>query len=985
MKLTRTFLPFLAVLFALSTLTFAVQPDRIAGTIGSGQMVSLGRGVHPQAQAKYDQGAVDPSFRLGYVTLLTMPTASQKKAISRLAAEQQNPKSPNYHKWLTPEQYADRFGLSKNDVQKITAWLKSQGLTVEKTARGRNYMVFSGTAAQIQSALQTEIHRYNVKGEMHYANTTAPKVPAALSGITAGFRGLHDFRPRPMGIHRSPGVHPFYNSSLFGDLIAPGDVKTIYGIDVLYAQGIDGTGQKIAVAGQTDVFLSDLADFRSGFGLSAINCTTGGSGLITACDTSNFKYVLLGTDPGVASPGNLGEADLDIEWAGATARNAQIIYVNGQTASGAFDAYYDAIDNNRAPVISLSYGTCEFLDTFFGFTDADEAELTQGNLQGITIVNSSGDTGAAECDFGGVFADNGLAVAYPASSAQVTGVGGTLLPYPQSYTNTFFGSTNGTDGGTALSYVPETAWNDDTEVANFCLLTGSPFCSGANNGVEDIVDAESAQNVIGMSASGGGISNCTTMDINSSCTGGFPRPSWQAGLVVPGRSENVRFSPDVSLMASPNFPGYIFCTQLSELGGGSGSACAPGGASGIVNGISNLSIVGGTSVSAPVFAGIVALLNQYLGASGLGNINPTLYALAADPTNGAFHPVIVGTNKMYCDPGTPSGQPASIVCPAAVPPAGHGIFGFDAANHDAATSYNLVTGLGSVDAGNLAIAWAATLSGFSLTANPNAANVIAGHSVDSSITLTPQNGFNSAVTYTCTGTGVTCTFNPSGATTTTPVVATLLTTPSMATGLTTVTVKGTAGAVSSTTTVDLTVAATDQSFTLGPSDASITVAQGASGSASLTMTPSNGFNAALTYTCVKPATLTEATCTVSPAGATTTNPVTVNVTTTAAHGQLHPPLGRGRQIWYAALLPGLLGILFAAGSKRTPRGLRMLSMIVVLGLSTMWLGACGGGNGGGGGNPDPGTPKGNYTLTINATTGGTNPVTGTTTVALTVN
>ena len=116
------------------------------------------------------------------------------KALTQLVAEQQDRRSPNYRKWLTPEQWADRFGLSHGDIQKLTAWLKSQGFTVLNVARGRNWITFSGTAAQVQSAFGTEIHRYNVGGEMHVANASAPKIPAALSGIVAGLRGLDDFR-----------------------------------------------------------------------------------------------------------------------------------------------------------------------------------------------------------------------------------------------------------------------------------------------------------------------------------------------------------------------------------------------------------------------------------------------------------------------------------------------------------------------------------------------------------------------------------------------------------------------------------------------------------------------------------------------------------------------------------------------------------------------------------------------------------------------
>src|SRR5271167_1556747 len=403
------------------SLSYATVADRISGTLTSGQTVTLKGNVHRGVLPQFDQGPVDPAMHLGTMTLLTVPTANQQKALKQLLAEQQDPKSANFHKWLTPEQYGDRFGLSQNDVQQIAAWLKSQGFSGVSRARGRNWVSFTGNAAQVQSAFGTEIHRYNLNGELHYANATAPSIPAALSGVVTGIRGLHDFRPRPMGIKRAD---PNYYSSVFSaQFLAPGDIATIYDINALFTAGIDGTGQKLAVMGQTDIYLADIADFRSGFGLSAISCTTNTSGVITACSDPHLQYGLDGTDPGLSATGDISEADLDLEWAGAVARGAQLIFVN---STDTFTSFYYAIDHNLAPVISLSYGVCEFGDntvlTSAGQPAADEIELMKANTQGITFVNSSGDSGAAECDPNpptdpkGESATGGWAVSYPASS-----------------------------------------------------------------------------------------------------------------------------------------------------------------------------------------------------------------------------------------------------------------------------------------------------------------------------------------------------------------------------------------------------------------------------------------------------------------------------------------------------------------------------------------------------------------------------------------
>lgn len=967
MQIVKWLCPSLLIAVFSSSLGYAAVADRITGPLTSGQSVPLAGNVHHKALPQYDQGPVDPAMRLGTITLMTLPTAGQQKALRELLAEQQDRKSPNYHKWLTPEQYADRFGLSRHDAQQIASWLKAQGFGMVQVARGRNWVSFTGTAAQVQSAFGTEIHRYNVDGELHYANATAPAIPAALAGVVTAFRGMDDFRPRPRGIRRA---RPYYYSSTLGDLVAPGDIATIYDINALYTAGIDGTGQKLAVMGQTDIYLSDITDFRTGFGFSSISCTTNSSGVITACSDPHLQYVLDGADPGLSTTGDISEADLDLEWAGAIARNAQLIYVN---SSDSFTSYYYAIDNTLAPVISLSYGVCEFGDNLLS---SDETELLKANSEGITFVNSTGDTGAAECDnpttsTPGNLAVNGIAVSYPASSPEVTGAGGTGTPLADLDNSTYWGTSNGTDGGSALSYIPEQAWNDDLEFYQFCQSnSGNPFCSTGNGTGTAITSEATAQNAIGISSSGGGASNCATQNSTfTQCVSGFQQPAWQT-VTISGQA-SARFSPDVSFVASPNFPGYIFCTELSELGDtGTGSACAPGGSAGITNalGLSTPSIIGGTSVAAPVFAGMVTLLNQYLAgpsSPGLGNVNPTLYSLAATPANGAFHAVTTGDNLVSCQPNTPSTQPVALQCPST------GVLGFSASNYDATNGYNLVTGLGSVDANKLAAAWAATRASSSAALVPSTTQTYQSASVKLTATVTPS---------TATGNVV---FN--NGSTRLGIVAlsggtAVLTTSALPVATNSITATyGGSGTVANSTSPAATVTVVP-AFTLAPSAASYQVAQGGSVTANVTVTPAGGFSGGLQFSCSDPA--SESTCT-GPTSATTQTTVSFTITARAPVAELRPPLDRGMRIFYAALLPGLLGILFTAGSgKRSLGGMRLLGLIVALGFSTLWLSSCGGS--GNSSNTDPGTPPGTYTMTVNATTGGANAATGQTTFKLVV-
>jgi subtilase family serine protease len=1019
-QICKLLLPILA-----SPLCFAAQANRIAGPIDSSRMVVLSGQVHHNAQPQYDLGQVSGDFQLPQVTLLTSPSPAQQSALKTFLAEQQDRKSPNFHKWLTPEQYADQFGLSPADIKKISAWLQSQGLTVLQVARGRNWLVFSGTAAQIENAFNTEIHRYNVNGNLHYANKTAPSIPAALSGIAAGFHGLDDFRLRPYFVRKGKRLHPNYYDSEFQipDFLAPGDIATIYDIQSLYNSAIDGTGQSMVIVGQTDVYLADLNAFRTGFGLTTISCTPDSSGVITAsCNTSNFVYILDGADPGVASPaqGDLTEADLDLEWSAATARGAKIIYVNSTDVQ---TSYYYAIDQDFAPVISMSYGNCEFFD---GTLASDEAELQEANSYGITFMNSSGDTGAANCDPGPETpTDNiavyGLAVSYPAASPEVTAVGGTAISYPSGFSSTYWLTTNGTlpNGGTAQNPpLPETAWNDDVELGEAYSSAGTPL---------------QVQESYAIVSSGGGVSNCSTQS-GGVCQSGFAQPSWQT-VTVPSQAAG-RFLPDVSLLASPNFPGYVYCTPVEELSSTNPydtettSSCGTGTANDIataVNGICNgacngsntvvqPSIVGGTSASSPIFAGIVTLMNQYLGGVGQGNINPMLYTLAAHTSNGAFHQVTTGENLVYCEGGTPSGQPAGLQCPGAVNTID--TIGYQASNADSTNGYNLVTGLGSVDAHALAVAWAAAdAPDFQLmNGGLSPASVSAGSQTSTTITIEPVAGSTSTVvnfsTNSCTGlpAGASCSFNPSSVTfnnpscspTTTPCPTTTLTIstiPNMAIPSTPPTITIIPVASPNTTTgVTLNVTATTESFTLAATNgttfpviaggtAQIQIAVSSASSPSFLVGSGTGATTAipLTYTCAGSPNLgtAEISC-AAPSNGQPTNAtaVTVTLTTTGRTTQLHRPFS-GSRLVYALLFPSLFGIVFAVGSRK--RTVRLLSLIVVLGFCTVGLNSCGGGgNSGGTGGSNPGTPAGTYTVTVNATTGGASPLTSSTQVTLNV-
>jgi uncharacterized protein (TIGR03437 family) len=600
------------LLFALASLQLvparlpAAQRNRITGPIDNRQRASLKGHIHPKATPENDRGRVDPSLTLPYVTMMLKPSSAQQADLDQLLAQQQDPSSPNYHQWLTPEQYADRFGVSQADLNQIVQWLGQQNLGVAAVARGRNWVAFSGSALNVETAFGTEIHHYQVDGEVHFANATEPSIPAAFDGVVSEIHGLNDFRLRPAARQARQvfpnSAQPNYNSSKGSSHnLAPDDVATIYNIQPLFNSGIDGSGQKVVVVGQTRINLSDIQQFRSYFNLSA--------------NDPQIVQVPNTTDPGIVK-GDLAEADLDLELSGAVARNATIIYVYSNDVE--VSAQY-AVDQNLAPVLSMSYGLCEPL-TATSDAQAQQALARQANAQGITWIAASGDSGGADCVGSSTRTGLGPAVDMPASLPEVTGIGGTTF---QEGSGNYWNSTNSANHASALSYIPETAWNDS-------VLDGAP------------------------SASGGGASVY------------FSKPSWQTGVGVP--NDGARDVPDVALSGSADHDSYLFYTGGS-LGG-----------------------VGGTSVGAPSFAGMVALLNQYLiskgsqASAGLGNINPQLYTLAQTLPN-VFHDITTGDNMVNPCP------PRSRQCTAT------------AVGFTAGTGYDQVTGLGSVNTYNLVTSW----------------------------------------------------------------------------------------------------------------------------------------------------------------------------------------------------------------------------------------------------------------------------------------
>jgi subtilase family serine protease len=564
-----------------------VEPHaRITRKINDVDRVKLVGNRLAELDSSTDKGAVDGNLLLKNMMLVLSSSPEQLAALELYSKAQQTPGATEYHRWLTPQEFASHFGVASQDLSVIRNYLISHGFSIDEIQAGRRSLTFSGTVAQVKKVFHTEIHHYEWKGEQHIANNSDPQIPAALSGVVRGVINLHDFHSRArrpdsrintMPISGNPlpggiGSPPIPDWSLYGShYLTPGDYGVIYDINPLYNSSVNGNGISIAILGRSNITVSDVASFQSFSGLP-----------------SNPPQIINGGANGSVLPGLINgdqfESSLDVEWAGGIAPNAKVTFITSDSTLNAdgigLSALY-AVNNNIGDVISLSYGLCEnLLGT--AQVSAWGSLWQQAQTQGQTVLVSSGDSGVAGCDIASsVTAAPGAGVNGLCSSPYSTCVGGTQFNDTVNPSSYWLSANPGGGTVTALGYIPENVWNESGTVAGGSALW----------------------------ASGGGKS------IN------WAKPSWQ---ISPGVPAGKRVVPDVSLSASKH-DGYIVYMNGQQF------------------------VAGGTSAATPSMAGIVALLDQHnLGRQG--NINPILYGLYQRQANGGsyayFHPTLSGNNSV---------------------------------------------------------------------------------------------------------------------------------------------------------------------------------------------------------------------------------------------------------------------------------------------------------------------------------------------------
>lgn len=480
--------------------------------------ITLPGNVHPLARPEFRLSPVDPRTRLDRMMLLLKPSPARQSALEGLLAAQQNPASPLYHRWLTPAQYGELFGAAPQDIARVTAWLTGHGFLVEDVPPSRRIIVFTGSAAQVAETFHTEIHLYRVTGALHIANAENPQIPSTLESAVAAVVSLNDFRHRseiasrkPLALTRSISTRPqagqsrgagadrpLFNSGVSHSLF-PADFATIYDLVPVYSAGASGAGAGIAIPARSNIVTGDVAAFRSTANLAA----------------NPPAVILAGVDPGLVAA-DQDEATLDAEWAGAVAPSARVklvVAASTATTDGIDLAAEYIVDHVLAPVVSVSYGSCE--------QEMGATELAfynrlweQAASQGMSVFVASGDAGAAGCSAGSDAAGSAAAVNGLCTSPYATCVGGTEFD-EGSDPGRYWSAANGAQQNSALQYIPEVVWNE----------------SGLNGGA-------------GLWASGGG----------ASLVGA--QPAWQTGLSGVASAAGMRAVPDVALSAAAH-DGYV--------------------------------------------------------------------------------------------------------------------------------------------------------------------------------------------------------------------------------------------------------------------------------------------------------------------------------------------------------------------------------------------------------------------------------------------
>ncbi|GCE08349.1 protease pro-enzyme activation domain-containing protein [Dictyobacter aurantiacus] len=407
--------------------------------------------------------------------------------LAALRAEQENPSSSFYHRYLTPKEFTAMFGPTQSTVNEVVRYLQSQHLTVTRVSSNRQIIDATGTVQNVEHAFNTQLYNFNYNNHPIYMAVSEPQAPRTVAQDIMNIGGLNNIQRIP---HFQIQSHPNAKKSGHRPLAGPGggftptELRGAYNVNPLISGGSDGTGQTIGVFELDGYKSSDVDYYRNYYGL--------GTG----------KYTNVLVDGATTNPGSGAiEVVLDMEVVSALAPGAaQRVYIGPNSTTGLNDTYNRIVTDNLVKVTTISWGLCE------AYTGNSELQalnniFTQGAAQGQAFFAASGDSGAYDCNGGGG-SGSGLGVDSPAGDPNVVGVGGTRLQLGSSNTygsESAWGtsSNNSGGGGGVSSYFTRPSYQTGTNLTNanrmvpdisadadpqtgysvYCTSSGS-YCSG---------------------------------------------------------------------------------------------------------------------------------------------------------------------------------------------------------------------------------------------------------------------------------------------------------------------------------------------------------------------------------------------------------------------------------------------------------------------------------------------------------------------------
>ncbi len=686
---------------ALSALR-ATPLRRVAANPDLTTRVQLGGHLPGWVHAENTAATAVPVSAPLQVTVVLKRDAATQAAFEQLLAEQQTPGSALYHQWLTPAQVGSMFGVAPADLQAVESWLQQDGLTVTRVEPNGVLLDVTGSVTAVSNAFRTNFAEFRVGSDTRLSVTSEPSVPAALEAVIAGVHGLSQSSLHPQSIGfavaanqgaafkaKGPAetaARPMLTATNGQHFVTPNDFATIYDLASVYSGGntgatVAGKAQRVAIVGRSRVAATDISQFES----------------ITGLPTAQPNVIVPtgGIDPGTTNGGDQDEATLDVDRVMGTAPGAGVdLVVSGdsRTVSGIYTAAQYEVNTLLDPVMSISFGDCEANAGQQGVAVWDTL-FSAAAAEGISVMVSSGDSGAAGCDGDSskLPVTQTASINYICSSSYATCVGGTEFADTSS-AGSYWSAQNGSGQSSAVSYIPEGAWNEPQ--------SGTTYVA---------------------SGTGGGASAYVA------------KPSWQTGTGVP--ADGMRDVPDVSL-SSATHDGYLACLAYA------GGDCSK----------QQFEVFGGTSAAAPGMAGIVALMNTATGAAA-GNLNPLLYRLAASSPS-AFHDVTEASAGVAgCTVSIPSMCNNST--PSAAGLTG-GLAGFEVGTgFDESTGWGSVDAAkliaASMTTGGSAAGTSSSAGSFTMGTTPTSLSVTAGATSGNTLTVfaTAANGFTGVVQMSC--------------------------------------------------------------------------------------------------------------------------------------------------------------------------------------------------------------------------------------------